>query len=146
LVAAAEFKSQIGPSFGNNFNNRTEEAIGTSQDIWTAYREGAFPVTQRPWLGYLMLLEDCERSTCPVTVRQPHFSVFTDFENASYSGRYQIFLSKLMRERLYDSACFMTSTKKDGPIGKCSFPNPDLNFQSFTASLRGHVESHCAKR
>lgn len=24
LVAALEFKSQVGPSFGNNFNNRTE--------------------------------------------------------------------------------------------------------------------------
>ena len=29
LIAALEFKSQVGPSFGNNFNNRTEEAIGT---------------------------------------------------------------------------------------------------------------------
>lgn len=42
LVAAMEFKSQRGPSFGNNFNNRTEEAIGNAHDLWTAYREGAF--------------------------------------------------------------------------------------------------------
>ena len=35
LVAAIEFKSHVGPSFGNNFNNRTEEAIGTSHDLWT---------------------------------------------------------------------------------------------------------------
>ena len=28
LVIAIEFKSQVGPSFGNNFNNRTEEAMG----------------------------------------------------------------------------------------------------------------------
>ena len=41
LVAALEFKSQVGPSFGNNFNNRAEEAIGTASDFWTAYREGA---------------------------------------------------------------------------------------------------------
>ena len=27
LVAAIESKSQVGFSFGNNFNNRTEEAI-----------------------------------------------------------------------------------------------------------------------
>jgi hypothetical protein len=53
LVAALEFKSQIGPSFSSNFNNRTEEAIGTAQDIWTAYREGAFRTADRPWLGYL---------------------------------------------------------------------------------------------
>ena len=40
LVCAIEFKSQVGPSFGNNFNNRTEEALGNAEDIWTAYREG----------------------------------------------------------------------------------------------------------
>lgn len=28
LIAAIELKSQVGPSFGNNFNNRTEEALG----------------------------------------------------------------------------------------------------------------------
>ncbi|TVS11604.1 MAG: hypothetical protein EA424_23590 [Planctomycetaceae bacterium] len=48
---------------GNNFNNRSEEAIGTAQDIWTAYREGAFPMLDRPWLGYLLMLERCPRST-----------------------------------------------------------------------------------
>jgi type II restriction enzyme len=42
LIAAIELKSHIGPSFGNNFNNRTEEAIGTAVDLWTAFREGAF--------------------------------------------------------------------------------------------------------
>ncbi len=42
LIAAIELKSQVGPSFGNNFNNRTEEAIGTAHDFWTAYREDAF--------------------------------------------------------------------------------------------------------
>ena len=33
LIAAIELKSQVGPSFGNNFNNRTEEAIGTAHDF-----------------------------------------------------------------------------------------------------------------
>ena len=37
LIAAVEFKSHVGPSFGNNFNNRTEEALGTAVDLWTAY-------------------------------------------------------------------------------------------------------------
>jgi len=35
LAAAIELKSQVGPSFGNNFNNRSEEAIGNATDIWT---------------------------------------------------------------------------------------------------------------
>lgn len=42
LIAAIELKSQVGPSFGKNFNNRTEEAIGTAHDLWTTYRENAF--------------------------------------------------------------------------------------------------------
>src|SRR3954465_10662075 len=66
LVAALEAKSQVGPSFGNNFNNRTEEAMGTALDLWTAYRESAFGSNVRPWIGYMFLLEDCAGSTSPV--------------------------------------------------------------------------------
>ena len=33
LVIAIEAKSQVGPSFGNNFNNRTEEAMGSALDL-----------------------------------------------------------------------------------------------------------------
>ncbi len=51
LVAALEFKSQVGPSFGNKFNNRAEEAIGSAQDFWTAFREGAFGACPRPFTG-----------------------------------------------------------------------------------------------
>src|SRR5690554_6135559 len=40
LVAVLELKSQKGPSFGNNINNRTEEVLGSAYDLWTAYREG----------------------------------------------------------------------------------------------------------
>src|SRR6185437_3080864 len=53
LLAGIEFKSQCGPSFGNNYNNRTEEALGSATDLWAAYREGAFKPSARPWLGYL---------------------------------------------------------------------------------------------
>ncbi len=56
LIIALEAKSQVGPSFGNNFNNRTEEAMGSALDLWTAYREGAFNKTVKPWLGYLFML------------------------------------------------------------------------------------------
>ena len=49
LVAAIEFKSHVGPSFGNNFNNRCEEAIGSGTDIWTAYREGRFGDSPAPF-------------------------------------------------------------------------------------------------
>jgi hypothetical protein len=36
LVATVEVKSQVG-SFGNNFNNRVEEAVGSAADFWKAF-------------------------------------------------------------------------------------------------------------
>ena len=64
LIAAIELKSQVGPSFGNNFNNRAEEAIGTAHDLWTAYREDAFGKGRpKPLVGWLMLVEDAPAST-----------------------------------------------------------------------------------
>lgn len=142
LVAAIEFKSQIGPSLGNNFNNRSEEAIGTAQDIWTAYREGAFSASERPWLGYVMLLEECPRSTSPVSVRQPHFPVFPEFVEASYSQRYQWLMTKLVRERLYDSACFLLSSRESGAQGRYTIPDRNLSFVQLAASLSGKIVSH----
>ena len=134
LLAGIEFKSQVG-SFGNNYNNRTEEAIGSASDLWAAYREGAFKPSVRPWLGYLMLLEEAPGSTRPVRAQEPHFKVFPEFKDASYAQRYEILLTKLVRERLYDAACFLMSNATDGPKGLYREPAPELNFANFISSL-----------
>ncbi len=134
LIAAIEFKSQVG-SFGNNYNNRTEEALGSATDIWAAYREGAFKPSIRPWLGYLMLLEEAPESVRPVRAQEPHFKVFPEFKSASYARRYEILLTKLVRERLYDSACFLLSDRNAGPAGGYREPSVELNFENFINSL-----------
>ena len=134
LIAAIEFKSQVG-SFGNNYNNRTEEALGSATDIWAAYREGAFKPSVRPWLGYLMLLEEAPDSTRPVRAQEPHFKVFEEFKSASYAKQYEILLTKLVRERLYDSACFLMSSRDSGPSGQYREPAPELSFENFITSL-----------
>lgn len=139
LVACLEFKSQIGPSFGNNYNNRSEEAIGNATDLWTAFREGAFRVAERPWLGYLILLEESPKSTSPVAVREPHFPVFEEFRGASYAKRYELLLTRLVRERLYDAACFLMSDAVRGAKGLFTQPSSELSFQKFVASLTGHA-------
>ncbi len=143
LLAAVEFKSQIGPSFGNNFNNRTEEAIGSATDIWAAYREGAFKPSARPFIGYLMLLEDCDRSRAPVKTVAPHFPVFPEFRVASYRDRYAILIEKLLRDRLYDGACFLLSSTDAVDSGDFIEPHAELTFQKFITPLLGHVTSIC---
>ena len=134
LIATIEFKSQVG-SFGNNFNNRIEEALGSATDLWTAYREGAFKPSQRPWLGYFMLLENHPKSTNPVRVLEPHYAVFKEFKDSSYAKRYEIFCERIMRERLYDASCFIMSDKTNGIKGKFSVPNEELSFEKFATSL-----------
>ena len=134
LLAGIEFKSQVG-SFGNNYNNRTEEAIGSATDIWAAYREGAFKPSARPWLGYLMLLEEAQAFISPVRSREPHFKVFPEFKEASYAKRYEILLTKLVRERLYDAACFLMSSATDGRQGVYREPAAEHSFQHFITSL-----------
>ena len=162
LLAAMELKAQVGPSFGNNFNNRTEEAVGSAIDLWTAYREGAFLKSLQPWLGYLFILEDHPRSTAPVQNLHPHFEVFKEFEGSSYAERYELFCKKLVLERAYSSACFLMSKSPqteiaaddtsllrlsddhptflppDSGAANCavySEPSDDLNVHQFLGSL-----------
>lgn len=139
LVAALEAKSQVGPSFGNNFNNRTEEAMGSALDLWTAFRENAFGSATRPWIGYMFLLEDCPRSNAPVSVKEPHFKVFPEFRNSSYAKRYELFCRRLVLERHYDHSAFLMSNTEKGLKGEYSEPATDLTFQSFASSLVAHV-------
>lgn len=143
LLGALEFKSQIGPSFGNNFNNRTEEALGSATDIWAAYREGAFKPSSRPFLGYLMLLEDCDQSRSPVQVKQPHFPVFPEFQSASYRDRYAILVEKMLRDRLYDGACFLLSTVNAANDGSYLEPHPELTFARLVTPLLAQVSAIC---
>lgn len=139
LVAALETKSQFGPSFSNNFNNRTEEAMGSALDLWTAFREKAFGSAVRPWIGYMFLLEESKRSTSPVGVKEPHVKVFPEFRDSSYAQRYELFCRRLVLERHYDAAAFLMSNAEKGALGDFSEPASDLAFQSFANSLVAHV-------
>ena len=139
LIAAIEAKSQVGPSFGNNFNNRTEEAMGSALDLWTAYREGAYLASPQPFLGYFFMLEDCPASKHPVRVKEPHFKVFPEFVGSSYARRYELFCRKLILERHYTAAAFLTSESKTGGNGHYLAPAEDLSMERFAKALVGHL-------
>jgi hypothetical protein len=138
LIAAIEAKSQVGPSFGNNFNNRTEEAMGSAVDLWTAFREGAYLQSPQPFLGYFFMLEDCEASNRPVGVQEPHFKVFPEFVRASYMRRYELFCRKLVLERHYSAAAFITLTSLGGVDGGFKTPADDLSIHRFAKVLVAH--------
>jgi hypothetical protein len=136
LCAAMEMKSQVGPSFGNNFNNRSEEAIGSSTDFWVAYREGALGAHQ-PWLGYFLMVEDTLRSTSTVRLAKAVFEPMPIFRDTSYMQRYGILCQRLVLERNYNAASLLASPR--GTDGTYSEPVPALAFLSFAKSLFGHL-------
>lgn len=147
LIAALELKSQVGPSFGNNFNNRTEEALGTAVDIWTAYREGAFGKDAlRPFVGWLILVEDAPESRAAVRAASPHFPTFPEFRKASYLERYDILCRKLVQERLYTAAATLASPRSAVKTGKYEDLSDLTSFKTFVTGLAGHVAADAARQ
>jgi hypothetical protein len=142
LAAAIEFKSQVG-SVGKNINNRVEEAVGSATDVWAVHREGRFGIV-RPWLGYLLLLEDTPEIRKPVSSSEPFFSVEEVFRETSYKDRYEIFCRRLVEERLYDAACFVT-LKRDAadPLEE---PASDLTFTVFASAIKERAKALAALR
>jgi hypothetical protein len=141
LLACVEFKSQVG-SFGNNFNNRTEEALGNAVDLWRAYEKGKFQRLPAPWMGYLFLLEEADASTKSVSAPEPHFSVFPEFKRASYQRRYELFCERLIKEKLYNGACFLMSSRDRGLKGAYTEPVEELSFKRFVGSLIGYLQAN----
>lgn len=145
LIAALEFKSHVGPLFSNNFNNRAEEAIGTSHDFWTAYRDGAFGRQARPFVGWLMVVEDAEKSRAPVRESSTHFKVFPEFAESSYLQRYDTLCGKLVSEQLYSAAAVIATPQTAVDTGAYSELSELTGLRSFLVTLAGHVAAEAAK-
>ncbi|WP_445161430.1 PaeR7I family type II restriction endonuclease [Mycobacterium sp. Dal123C01] len=135
LVAAIECKSQVG-SFGNNFNNRTEEAIGNAVDLWRAYQEG-YVGRVRPWLGFVFVVEHAPGSTTAIKDRgNPVYPTDPAFNDSSYIDRYSILFERLVREGLYDAACLISTVRGQGI---CEEPLREVSTQNLTAAIAGRV-------
>lgn len=139
LLAAIEMKSQMGPSFGNNFNNRAEESLGSAIDFWKAFKEGALGEQREPFLGWIMLVEECSASMAQVAINTPHYDVFPEFKETSYIQRYNILCQKLMQERLYRCASLVTFRSKDLSYGSIS---PSTCIENFINQLFYHLAGY----
>lgn len=152
LHIAIEFKSQVGPSFGNNFNNRTEEAVGNAVDLQRALQERTLGDTVAPpFLGYVFLLEDCDAVHKSVELSEPHFCVDHAFlapsssrqgkvnrknrSGVGYAKRYERLMERLLLERKYDAACLTLTTRHEPTT--VTFPNDELNARRFISRLEG---------
>lgn len=137
LVAVIELKSQVG-SFGNNLNNRIEEAIGQACDFWKSADVGLLPGL-RPWFGYLMIVEDSDESTRPRNRHARRRALLPpdqQFHGASYAQRYAMAFERLHSERMVDAVTFALSESGSSDV---KYPSPAMTFQHFATTLHNRV-------
>lgn len=141
LLAVVEYKSQAS-SFGNNLNNRAEEAIGNNTDLIEAYEEGVFAPSPQPWIGYLMLMADNDESRNEPSVREPNFQVDDEFRGATYVDRMELLCLRMVRKRLVNESAFLLSDEERGLDGEYWEPHEELRFDRFARSLASYVSGH----
>jgi hypothetical protein len=137
LVAAFELKALGGPSFGNNYNNRVEEALGSSLDLRRSHIDGLVG-PEAPWFGYFFLMDDEAKSRNP---GRPHnvgyFPVDDVWKGRSYQERFALTGKRLLDEGLYDAVCYLVSSPTElGPRELI----PQLDWQHFSAAINARIE------
>jgi hypothetical protein len=135
VVAIIELKSQVG-SFGNNLNNRIEEMMGQSLDIWRATKENSLG-PMRPWFGYVMILEADAKSTRLQKPKKALLPVDSVFNKSSYVEQYSIALDRLRLEGDMNAVCLATTSKLgDVPV---TYPQESMTFNRFARSLHHRI-------
>lgn len=135
LVAAFELKALGGPSFGNNANNRVEEALGSSMCLRRAALADLYPGEQ-PWIGYLFVMQDAPGSRSPVRLARGNLPIDPVWEGLSYQGRFGITLKRLLDENVYDSVCYLVSSAEAPDPQE---PVQALDWAHFAAAIRARL-------
>jgi len=139
-LAIVEAKSQ-GSSLANNFNNRVEEAIGQAADVWKSHERGLLISGLRPWVGYLMVVEETPKTTDPKNLLSGKaipegMLVDPVFDGLSYAERYAMAFKRLDQERMLDATCVAITSGPDS----YEYPNEWLSFNGFAAQLWGRCQ------
>jgi len=159
LIAAIELKSQVG-SIGNNFNNRTEEVLGSGIDLYTAIEESAFGDDAEIFVGYLILVEDSEKTRSSAKVCMNYFPVMKGFlgdedirktiyqPNAegkyptiggiSYLDRYDLLCKRLVLRKMYTATALIVADENQAEHGGYRDINPQTSFDTFLIKLENH--------
>lgn len=145
LVAVIRVDTVLN-SAAENEHQRTAEAVYAAHALQAAYRCGMFgELTKRPFVGWLMLVEDAPGSRSPVAERSPHFPVRPEFQNASYLQRYDLLCRKLMQESLYTAASVITSPATAARNGGFAEVSESTGLKNFITTFAAHIAAEAAR-
>lgn len=138
LVAAIELKS-INSSFGNNANNRAEEALGSAADVSFATRNHLLePNDLPPNFGYVLLVRKTPESTRKKAVgARSRYGLDPEFEDSSYVDRFVVLGKRLLRERIYQAVWVAVVDLENGEVAE---PDSLMTYDKFIAHLKGWID------
>lgn len=161
LIAAVEFKSQVG-SIGNNFNNRTEEVLGSALDLQTAIEEDAFEDATSIFTGYLIVVEKSASTLKKPSVNMDFFPVMKGFlaneavrgdqykkrengtfpkvQGISYLSRYDVMCKRLVAKKLYTATAVVAVPNANHDVGDYENLSPETSIKTFLTRLAAHCE------
>jgi hypothetical protein len=159
LIVAIELKSQVG-SIGNNFNNRSEEVLGSGIDLQSAIEENAFGIDSEIFTGYLIVVEDSVKSRKLPKIHMNYFPVMEGFLNneserdtlygpdssgkypsltgISYLNRYDFLCKRLVLKKLYTAASLVVADAQSKELGNYCSLSPKTSIESFLMRLENH--------
>lgn len=159
LVVAVELKSQVG-SIGNNFNNRSEEVLGSGIDLRTAIEESAFGDDAAIFTGYLIIVEKSDKTLATPNIRMKFFPVMHGFlldesergstyckqkdgsfptaKGIAYLDRYDVMCKRLMMKGLYNAAAVVAAPNKDHDEGNYESVSAQTSIETFMTRLSSH--------
>jgi len=161
LVAAIEFKSQVG-SIGNNFNNRSEEVLGSAIDLKNAVEEDAFGDDANIFAGYIIVVEKSALTAVTPKIQMKYFPVMEGFlldetqrekeykkggkgvypslRGISYLHRYDVMCKRLMLKKLYTAAALVAVPNQDHHLGAYEHVSAETSIETFLAKLTAHCQ------
>ncbi|PMH39902.1 hypothetical protein BCU68_07345 [Vibrio sp. 10N.286.49.B3] len=162
IIAAIELKSQVG-SIGNNFNNRTEEVLGSGIDLYTAIEERAFGDDAEIFTGYLILVEDSDVTRGSPKVSMNFFPVMPGFladenirktsyqpdassgvyptvKGISYLGRYDLLCKRLVLKKIYTATALIVADQSFAKVGQYRDLSPQTGINTFLTKLDNHCK------
>lgn len=142
LVAAVELKS-ISSSFGNNANNRIEEALGSACDFDNAYCEKLLGQDVLPPVkGYALIVKACEESSSKLKdKRLRHFAIDSVFHDSSYLERFRTACERMRKKSIYHAVWLVWANPEKGTVVE---PSPEMTFEKFIATITAQLLVHRA--
>lgn len=128
-LVALEFKS-IMSSFGNNLNNRAEEAVGQGADLNAVLEANEIPL-ESVFSGYLMIMADDPASSRSTQMTNlPLHDLLVEMNGLSYQERGDRMCQRLEEDGVWTCTSFATTvlSQNTGDFSYLTLPNSPVRF------------------